>query len=269
MMPRLGSFKQNGTPGIDPLPPVRSANLPQAPQWHTTFPLAFALLPALGSLLLPSGSSALITDTLLLALSSIFLHQLLTIPWDLYYTCCSPAPTRFSHKPPPAPSSSASTPSTPRLNYSPTGADGNDNHDNDKVDADEQATASRELNYIKYFALGACFVGPLLGGFVLHLLRKPLSRSPEGLVSTFNLTIFVLAAELRPCAEAIRLLRGRAVHLQRAVTGKTDELEKRVDELARKIDDLMVVCGQMGDVEGVRREYYFIGQVLCGGETNQ
>lgn len=45
-----------------------------------TFPLLFALLPAVAGLLITDGS-ALLSDLLLLLLTSIFLHWLTQFPW--------------------------------------------------------------------------------------------------------------------------------------------------------------------------------------------
>lgn len=47
--------------------------------WHSA-PLAFAILPAVGGLLFQNGS-AVVTDVLLLGLSSIFLNWCVRAPW--------------------------------------------------------------------------------------------------------------------------------------------------------------------------------------------
>jgi len=76
--------------------------------------------------------------------------------------------------------------------------------------------AMNELYLHELFALLTCFLGPLLGAYLLHAIRSQLSRS-EGLVSDFNLTVFILAAELPLFSHLIKLVKARTLHLQRVV----------------------------------------------------
>ena len=62
-----------------------------------------------------------------------------------------------------------------------------------------------------------CFLFPAAGAWLLHHIRGQLTRPSEGLVSNYNLTIFLLAAELRPLSHLIRLVQARTLHLQRTV----------------------------------------------------
>ena len=57
--------------------------------------------------------------------------------------------------------------------------------------------ATNELYTHEVLALLSCFLFPLLGAYLLHTIRSQLSRPSEGLVSNYNLTIFLLASELR------------------------------------------------------------------------
>ena len=66
-------------------------------------------------------------------------------------------------------------------------------------------------------ALAACFICPAVGAWLLHNIRGQLSRPSEGLVSNYNLTIFLLASELRPVSHLIRLVQARTLHLQRTI----------------------------------------------------
>ena len=56
-----------------------------------------------------------------------------------------------------------------------------------------------------------------MGAWLLHHIRAQLSRPSEGLVSNYNLTIFLLASELRPLSHLIKLIQARTLHLQRTV----------------------------------------------------
>lgn len=57
-----------------------------------------------------------------------------------------------------------------------------------------------------------------MGAYLLHTIRGQLSQGRvEGLVSDYNLSIFLLAAEFRPCQHLIKLIMSRTLHLQRLV----------------------------------------------------
>lgn len=77
--------------------------------------------------------------------------------------------------------------------------------------------ASKELYRHELLALLSCFVAPILAAYLLHTLRDQLSRPSEGLVSNYNLTIFLLASELRPMAHLVKLVQARTLYLQRIV----------------------------------------------------
>lgn len=82
-----------------------------------------------------------------------------------------------------------------------------------------QLEASKSLKRQERTAFAACFIGPLVGAYLLHTLRGQLTVT-EGLVSDYNLTIFVMVAELRPIARLMKMQEERMFHLQRIV--KTD-----------------------------------------------
>ena len=106
--------------------------------------------------------------------------------------------------------------------------------------------AHDELNQNEFRALLACFIGPLVGGWLLHLIRASLSRPSEGLVSNFNLTIFVLAAELRPAAQVVKLLRGRNEYLQSLMAhppaSKMEILAAKFEELHAEVRELSALA---------------------------
>lgn len=102
-------------------------------------------------------------------------------------------------------------------------------------DVEKRDAAAAELQTHENLALLACFLGPILGAYLLHAIRSQLTRPSEGLVSNFNLTIFVLAAELRPSSHLIGLIQARTLHLQRVVRANTSDIDRVQDE---KISDL-------------------------------
>lgn len=107
--------------------------------------------------------------------------------------------------------------------------------------------ARKELYRHELLALLSCFLFPVLSAYLLHTLRSQLSRPSEGLVSNYNLTIFLLASELRPMAHLMKLVQSRTLHLQRVVAsdphsssiGKenhtTDDIIQRLEEVEARI----------------------------------
>lgn len=89
-------------------------------------------------------------------------------------------------------------------------------------------------------ALGSCFVFPVIGTWLLHAIRSSLSRPSEGLVSNYNLTIFLLASEIRPFAHLLKLGQARTLHLQRVVASSHDEEvnAEKVRDLSKRLEEL-------------------------------
>lgn len=209
--------------------------------WHSS-PLAFALLPALGGLFFNNGS-AFVTDVLLIGLAAIFMNWSIRLPWDWYYSAQTlrrdalpdldeddlEDETAIETASSAGESSKASTehkePSSIR-----------------QISKQEEAAAS--LRKQELLALGGTFVFPILAAYLLHVIRAQLSGPSNGLVSDYNLSIFLLAAEIRPVRQIVRMITNRTLHLQRTVTGVDDPFASALDEkstinkLAERITDL-------------------------------
>ena len=109
------------------------------------------------------------------------------------------------------------------------------------------ATAARkELRMHELLALAMCFVFPIVGTLLLHTIRSQLSRPSEGLVSNYNLTIFLLASEIRPASHLLKMVQARTLHLQRIVAD-SDEFDdtdsERIDthkilDLTKRLEEL-------------------------------
>lgn len=105
-------------------------------------------------------------------------------------------------------------------------------------------SATNELYTHETLALFSCFVFPIMGAYLLHTIRAQLSRPSEGLVSDYNLTIFILASELRPMAHLVKLIQARTLHLQRMVNSNPYEASNAV-----KHEDLEVLLQRLDDLE--------------------
>lgn len=200
------------------------------------------------------------TDILLLGLGSVFLNWCVRSPWDWY---------RSAQRVQVMESETESYPG----NIIEEENEGD--HDDEAVLSSEsrpahkalmadesveipqtgpQGAAVNELGREEIFALIACFIGPILGAYLLHTIRSQLTRPSEGLVSNYNLTIFVMAAELRPVAHIIKMKQARMLHLQRIVRpdynpndrrGRTDsqELSSRLANLEAQLAEGTVKVG--------------------------
>jgi hypothetical protein len=80
------------------------------------------------------------------------------------------------------------------------------------------SSANQSLRRFEVLALVSCFFSPVGVAFLLHALRPHLSRPSGGLVSSSNLTLFVLAAEVRPVFHLCSLIERRTLYWQRIVS---------------------------------------------------
>ncbi|KAI1346921.1 hypothetical protein F5Y01DRAFT_307923 [Xylaria sp. FL0043] len=219
-------------------------------------PLILALLPAIAGLLFENGA-AFFTDLILLTLAGIFLHWSVTQPWDWYRSAqqvrvvqdealsesvfesesdlesTTPSATTALEDVPEEKGKEKETTTTDP--DSPIGGN------NTKWEARQRA-AVKELYVHEMIALAWCFVFPMLSAYLLHTIRGQLSRPSEGLVSDYNLTIFICAAEIRPVSHLIRMLQMRTLrvqsivaenpHAQNTITSEQIQaLQDRLDEL--------------------------------------
>lgn len=115
-------------------------------------------------------------------------------------------------------------------------SDADEGHRREQRTPGASAAAIRELHIHELAALASCFIFPLIGTWVLHTIRAKLSRPSEGLVSNYNLTIFLLAAEIRPFKHLLRMVQTRTLHLQRIIASSDDDDRDKID--ASKVVDL-------------------------------
>ena len=226
--------------------------------WHST-PLAFAILPALGGLLFKNGS-AFITDILLLSLAAIFMNWSIRLPWDWYYSAQAQqrdSEADFGLLPvdleadETAVESASSAGESPK--QSPQRSPESASRPAELV-VEKREEAAAELRRQEKLALFSTFVFPALAALLLHVIRAQLSRPSTSLVSDYNLSIFLLAAEVRPCRQLVRLMTNRTLYLQRTVTGLDEpfgsaikeksvisSLTSRLSELEAKLSDHAIV----------------------------
>ncbi|RMD41404.1 hypothetical protein DV735_g3748, partial [Chaetothyriales sp. CBS 134920] len=213
--------------------------------WHS-LPLGLALLPAVGGLFFKDGS-AILTDLTLLGISAVFMNWALRVPWDWYRDSQTllfeqiDSPPTFTVTEDDESQLSENAPLPPKVKAK------------EKLQSPKSNKAQFELRVYELTALASCFIAPALATWLLHAIRSQLSRPSEGLVSNYNLTIFLLVSEIRPLSHLIKLMQRRMLFLQRTVnadclhvgaqtkdlvltdlTTRVDELEKH---LAERIDN--------------------------------
>ncbi|KAG9683590.1 hypothetical protein KCU95_g13602, partial [Aureobasidium melanogenum] len=205
---------------------------PTAPEdlshWHSS-PLAFAFLPALAGLFFTNGS-AFVTDIILLGLAALFLNWSVRLPWDWYRS----AQAQFTLE---------------QLGKESDEDERQGQPPEESQKSQEQEDAAANLRQHELLALISTFVFPACAAYLLHVIRGQLSRPSEGLVSDYNLTIFLLAAEIRPIRQLIRLFTHRTIHLQRIVRGNNDSsaLGKKDKAIAELASRLVILEEKFGD----------------------
>ena len=116
--------------------------------------------------------------------------------------------------------SQASQPISPAADEQPQKAPLDGRSSSENPTTSELPAAAAELRVHEFVALLTCFISPVIGAWLLHYIRAQLSRPSEGLVSNYNLTIFLLASELRPLSHMIKLVQARTLYLQRVVASE-------------------------------------------------
>ncbi|KAF2847308.1 hypothetical protein T440DRAFT_521073 [Plenodomus tracheiphilus IPT5] len=217
------------------------------PTYWISVPVVAAIVPAIVGLTYENGA-AIATDLLILGMAAWWLHWCVSVPWHWYhaaqerhYEYSDMSPTQFDddiveededdiesvdEHPQSAGEGKQSLPRT----------DDSGNHGNAAVAADAQDNARKALRREELTALFACFIGPLLGATLLHTLRGQLTRT-EGIVSDFNLLIFILCAEYRPFKQVIKLRDEKILYLQRIVTTDPQD-QQTIQRLAQRVTEL-------------------------------
>ncbi|KAK5628009.1 hypothetical protein RRF57_003724 [Xylaria bambusicola] len=243
----------------DLLNPSKSKTEEQPKSLFVYIPLTLALLPAIAGLFFENGS-AFFTDLILLTLAAVFLHWSVTQPWDWYHSAqevriiqdeaLSEAVFESDSDLELAPSSASiiledvpeekgkekeeDEPAS-KIKDLPTGK-------NPRWEARQRA-AVKELYVHEIIALAWCFIFPMLSAYLLHMIRGQLSRPSEGLVSDYNLTIFLMAAEVRPVSHLIRMLQMRTLHVQ-AIVAQNPHIQKTVTS-----EEIQILYNRLDELE--------------------
>ncbi|KAF3198238.1 hypothetical protein TWF192_008998 [Orbilia oligospora] len=212
--------------------------------WNN-IPLAMAILPAVSGLFFTNGTH-FVADVILLFLAATFLHWLIKFPWDWYHESQNIALDLVQ-------------------SHAVFSEEDEKGEKSDDSDATLRVGHKKKVNNVSYdatlelernrrVALLCCFLGPLLGAWLLHAIRSQLSRPGESLLSTFNITVFVLGAEIRPSAHVIKMIRSRTKELQsvkyQPPPSKLTEMSLKVEELSLQVQTLMAAVNTEDEMLG-------------------
>ncbi|OTA93242.1 hypothetical protein M434DRAFT_395793 [Hypoxylon sp. CO27-5] len=240
----------------DLLNPSRSGSKESDTSPLVYIPLTLALLPAVAGIFFENGS-AFFTDLTLLSLAAVFLHWSVTQPWDWYQSAQKVRVMKDAAMNESV-FESDSDAELPTPIHDETGLDNVPEETQGHGEPDvaptaasaqrtkrwkeRQATAMTELYLHEMAALAWCFLFPMLSAYLLHTIRGQLSRPSGGLVSDYNLTIFLCAAEIRPVAHLIKMLQNRTLHVQRIIAKNPYEKQtitvEQFQALAARLEEL-------------------------------
>lgn len=235
--------------------------------WHST-PLAFAILPAVAGLLFKNGS-AFVTDVLLLGLAAIFMNWSIRLPWDWYYAAqmqrrvanLDDFPVDDIETDETAVETGSSADNSP-THKPDVQSDGEP--EGTSTQSSSSLVAAAELRRQELLALLSTFFFPVLAAYLIHIIRFQLSVPSTGLVSDFNLSIFLLAAEIRPCRQLIRLITSRTLHLQRTVTGLDDPFSSGLEEKST----ISTLASRLAELEAKLSDHTLVPQSTSLAQKN-
>ncbi|KAF2968619.1 hypothetical protein GQX73_g4982 [Xylaria multiplex] len=226
-------------------------------------PLTLALLPAIAGVFFENGAS-FFTDLILLSLAAVFLHWSVTQPWDWYHSAQQVRVVQDELLSGSVFESDSDLELNPSLATSKLEDVSEEKGKEKEAEAKmqdppasgnarweaRQRAAVKELYIHEIMALMWCFAFPMLGAYLLHTIRSQLSRPSEGLVSDYNLTIFLCAAEVRPVSHLIRMLQKRTLYVQ-AIVAQNPHSQKAVTD-----EQIQALYNRLDEIEarGVPKE---------------
>ncbi|KAF2417238.1 hypothetical protein EJ08DRAFT_703439 [Tothia fuscella] len=209
-------------------------------QWHSAS-LLFVALPAFAGIFFENGS-LIMTDVLMLALGCLFLYWSVKWPWQWYVAAQA---ISIANEDPDADDAIYDEASDEeREDGEPVQKEAESIENMGLQNARNQMkhdAAVKTLQSDENMAFFACFFSPVAVAYLLHTIRPYLSRPSGGIVSNSNLTLFVLAAEVRPFLHLSSLIEARTMRLQRVVTSfprPVDNKQDQIDALTRRVEEV-------------------------------
>ncbi|CAO3693536.1 unnamed protein product [Rhizopus stolonifer] len=109
-----------------------------------------------------------------------------------------------------------------------------------KVENEKQQTIHAELRRHELAGLIWIVLSPLIAGYTLQYSRYLLSNVDK-YISAFNITVFIMAASIKPLSQIILLLQERTIYLQNEASFDQREafvLQNRLNSLEKELNSL-------------------------------
>ncbi|CEP07012.1 hypothetical protein [Parasitella parasitica] len=200
-----------------------------------SWPIILAIIPTLGAFV--AGSAEVWSDFIMILLILYYVYKWITVPWSYYESARS---RRMIHQ------------YAAHHQQQPQFADSK----RKEFAMKRKASVEEELRRHELIGLAWVIMSPAIAGYTLQYSRYFLSNYDK-YMSTFNVTVFVLAATLKPLVHVMALLRERTLFLQSEM--QVDETE--IEMLQKKIE-LME-----DEMDGLRKAFATkrdLGQVAQG-----
>jgi hypothetical protein len=216
------------------------------PSWWHSGPVLIAIVPAVAALTHPSGGT-LATDIVLIVMSAWFMSKCVAVPWEWYHEARQ---RQYVGVEEPMYHDTIREEDEDSMTGSPERPSSATSNMEDSKSAgttpmprasDALINARAELRRTETMAFAACFLGPLLGAYLLHNIRSQFThRTRDGIVTDLNLTIYLLGAEMRPLSRLMRMVNERTLHLQRIVKSEPRDFSRpgTAQDTAQRLADL-------------------------------
>ncbi|KAK4517972.1 uncharacterized protein ATC70_001321 [Mucor velutinosus] len=200
-----------------------------------SWPIILAVIPTLGAFV--AGSAEVWSDFIMILLILYYVYKWITVPWSYYESARS---RRMIHQ------------------YAAHHQQQQQHMDSKRKEyaMKRKASVEEELRRHELIGLAWVIMSPAVAGYTLQYSRYFLSNY-EKYMSTFNVTVFVLAATLKPLVHVMALLRERTLFLQSEI--QVDETE--IEVLQKKIEMME------DEMDGLRKAFATkrdLGQVAQG-----
>ncbi|KAL9550235.1 hypothetical protein MBANPS3_004820 [Mucor bainieri] len=220
------SHKHSSAPPPPPSQSFRSADISEKNEFSpiVSWPILLAIIPTLGAFF--AGSAEIWSDFIMLLLILYYVYKWMTVPWAYYESART---RRMIHQKSSTEKSKASLLNTQK-------------EDEAYFKRMQQEHAKRKLitaELRRHELAGLLWVvlSPAIAGYTLQYSRYLLSNV-DRYISAFNVTVFILAASIKPISHVMVLLQERTMFLQsealvsesqvQVLQAKMDLLEKEL-----------------------------------------
>ncbi|GAA5810239.1 hypothetical protein MFLAVUS_003659 [Mucor flavus] len=196
-------FQQHQTkPKAQPVPKRTNTSTPETAEEFSpavSWPILLAVIPTLGAFV--AGSAEIWSDFIMLVLILYYVYKWMTAPWAYYESARS---RRIIHQHSSAEKTKAGLSSTRE-----------DEAYANRMQSEHQKRKliTAELRRHELAGLVWVIFSPIIAGYTLQYSRLLLSNVDK-YISAFNVTVFTLAASIKPLSHVIVLLQERTLFLQ-------------------------------------------------------